>query len=59
MNTPLNAPDIREAPLAGRQATAREFLSVMFRRKWIILGIFIVTTITVVAAACRSQATTA
>ena len=49
MNTPLNVPDIREAPLAGRQATAREFLSVMFRRKRIILGIFIVTTITVVA----------
>lgn len=48
MNVPMNAPDPRDSPLAGRQATAREFLSVMFRRKWIILGIFVVTTVTVV-----------
>ena len=38
------------APVA-RQATAREFLSVIFRRKWLIIGIFVVTTITVLAVA--------
>ena len=32
-----------------RQATAREFLAVLFRRKWIILGLFVITTATVVA----------
>jgi uncharacterized protein involved in exopolysaccharide biosynthesis len=32
---------------APRQATFREFLAVVFRRRWIILGIFLVTTATV------------
>jgi len=34
-----------------RQATAREFLAVLFRRKWIILGLFLVTTATVLVVA--------
>jgi uncharacterized protein involved in exopolysaccharide biosynthesis len=44
-NTPANP-----APLV-RQATAREFLAVLFRRKWIILGLFLVTTVTVLIVA--------
>lgn len=43
------------APLPGpspqNRATAREFMSVLFRRKAIILGLFAVTTATVVALA--------
>jgi uncharacterized protein involved in exopolysaccharide biosynthesis len=34
-----------------RQATAREFLSVIFRRKWLIIGLFAATTLTVLAVA--------
>lgn len=34
---------------ASRQATAREFLTVVFRRKWLIIGLFVVTTLSVVA----------
>ena len=34
-------------PTLARQATAREFLAVLFRRKWIILGLFLITTATV------------
>jgi len=34
-----------------RQTTAREFLAVLFRRKWIILGLFLVTTTTVLVVA--------
>ena len=32
---------------AARQATAREFIAVLFRRKWLVLGLFLVTTATV------------
>jgi len=39
-----------QQPLA-RQATAREFLAVLFRRKWIIIGLFLITTATVLAVA--------
>jgi len=39
------------APTPARQATAREFLAVLFRRKWIILGMFLVTTVTVLVVA--------
>jgi polysaccharide biosynthesis transport protein len=39
--TPLHSP--------GRTATSREFIAVMFRRKWVILGLFAVTTVTVLA----------
>ncbi len=38
------------APLV-RQATAREFLAVVFRRKWLIIGLFLVTTATVLSVA--------
>jgi uncharacterized protein involved in exopolysaccharide biosynthesis len=31
-----------------RQATAREFIAVVFRRRWIIIGLFLVTTATIV-----------
>ncbi len=31
----------------ARQATAREFVAVLFRRKWLVLGLFVVTTLTV------------
>lgn len=34
-----------------RQATSREFLSIIFRRKWLILGLFFVTTATVLGIA--------
>ncbi len=46
-------PDITTAtmPAAGQRATAREFLSVVFRRRWIILGLFLVTTATVLTVA--------
>jgi uncharacterized protein involved in exopolysaccharide biosynthesis len=41
-------PDLRHAPSSrSRQATAREFLAVVFRRKWLIIGLFVVTTVTV------------
>jgi uncharacterized protein involved in exopolysaccharide biosynthesis len=39
------------APRIARQATAREFLAVVFRRKWIILGLFLITTATVITVA--------
>lgn len=32
-----------------QHATAREFLAVIFRRKWVILGLFVITTLTVIA----------
>lgn len=37
-----------------RQATVREFLAVVFRRKWLILGLFGVTTATVVTLSLTS-----
>jgi uncharacterized protein involved in exopolysaccharide biosynthesis len=45
------------APRLARQATAREFLAVVFRRKWIILGLFLVTTATVVTVALTTPTT--
>lgn len=41
---------------AARQATAREFLAVVFRRRWVILGLFVVTTATVVALSLGQKA---
>ena len=40
-----------QTPIGGteRQATAREFFAVVFRRKWLIAGLFLVTTTTVLA----------
>jgi len=40
----------------SRQATAREFLAVLFRRKWIILGLFLITTATAVTVAVMTPA---
>ncbi len=39
------------SPTTVRQATSREFFSIIFRRKWLILGLFLVTTATVLAIA--------
>lgn len=47
---PLPVPSAPTASPQGR-ASAREFLAVVFRRKWIILGLFGVTMATVVAVA--------
>src|SRR5262245_62942923 len=52
----MNAPPPGSAPAPVRQATAREFLAVLFRRKWIILGLFLITTATVVAVAMTTPA---
>lgn len=50
-------PESGAAPSAARQATAREFLAVVFRRKWIILGLLIVTTATVLTVALSTPVT--
>ena len=47
----MNQPPPGSPPTMARQATAREFLAVLFRRKWIILGLFLITTATVVTVA--------
>ena len=48
----MNQPPIPSAaPQLVRQASAREFLAVLFRRKWIIIGLFLVTTATVLSVA--------
>lgn len=39
----------------ARQATAREFLSVLFRRKWIVIGLFLVTSLTVAIIALSQR----
>jgi succinoglycan biosynthesis transport protein ExoP len=41
---------------APRQATAREFLAVLFRRRGLILGLFAVTMLTVLVVAFATQA---
>lgn len=46
--TPHQAPSV---PSGGRQATSREFFAVIFRRKWLILGLFLVTVATVLVIA--------
>jgi uncharacterized protein involved in exopolysaccharide biosynthesis len=38
-------PEVKEQ----KQATTRDFLSVIFRRKWVIIGLFVITTVTVIA----------
>ena len=40
-----------QAPATSRQATSREFFAVIFRRKWLIVGLFIVVTATVLTVA--------
>lgn len=45
-------PTNTNAPVAlVRQTSAREFLAVLFRRKWVILGLFLVTSATVATVA--------
>jgi succinoglycan biosynthesis transport protein ExoP len=44
-------------PVLGRQASAREFLAVLFRRKWIVLGLFLITTATVITVALTTPTT--
>jgi polysaccharide biosynthesis transport protein len=40
-------PEILPAPLSSQRATAREFFAVVFRRRWIIIGLFAATLGTV------------
>lgn len=49
-------PEIRTlAPhRAGQHASAREFVAVIFRRKWLILGLFVVSTLTVIGITLTS-----
>src|SRR5262245_32790281 len=53
----MSNPTPPTAPAPARQATAREFLAVLFRRKWIILGLFLITTATVVTVALTTPTT--
>jgi uncharacterized protein involved in exopolysaccharide biosynthesis len=46
--------DLQPASAPQRQTTTREFLAVLFRRKFVILGLFIVTTATVVTISITS-----
>ena len=50
-------PDRPSSAPHARQATAREFLAIVFRRKWIILGLFLVTTLTVVSVVFTTPTT--
>jgi polysaccharide biosynthesis transport protein len=45
----VNTPNNNTLGGTERQATAREFFVVVFRRKWLIAGLFLVTTATVLA----------
>ncbi len=42
-------PEIVPAPSSSQRATAREFFAVVFRRRWIIIGLFAATLGTVLA----------
>jgi len=53
----VNASPETNAPRVARQATAREFMAIMFRRKWIILGLFLITTATVLTVALTTPTT--
>ena len=44
-------PEIVPAPASSQRATAREFFAVVFRRRWIIIGLFLVTLVTVMVVA--------
>lgn len=52
MNT-LDTP----TPTGGRQATLREFVAVLFRRRALVLGLFAVVTVTVVALTLTAPVT--
>jgi uncharacterized protein involved in exopolysaccharide biosynthesis len=47
-------PDNGTVTASAQRATAREFFAVVFRRRWIILGLFVVTTLTVMAVAATT-----
>ena len=51
----MTAPTPNPGAPITRQATAREFLAVVFRRKWLILGLFAVTTATVLGIALSTE----
>src|SRR5215510_12785088 len=53
----MNQPPAGPQPTLNRQASAREFLAVLFRRKWIILSLFLVTTATVITVALTTPIT--
>jgi len=57
MSADVNSTPESSAPRLARQATAREFLAVVFRRKWIILGLFLITTATVATVAITTPTT--
>jgi succinoglycan biosynthesis transport protein ExoP len=40
-------PELVPAPSSSQRATAREFFAVVFRRRWIIIGLFAATLVTV------------
>ena len=54
--TPTPPSETSGASLAAQHATAREFLTVVFRRKWIIVTMFLVTSATVAVVTLRQKA---
>jgi uncharacterized protein involved in exopolysaccharide biosynthesis len=44
-------PELVPAPSSSQRATAREFFAVVFRRRWIIIGLFVVTLVTALIVA--------
>jgi uncharacterized protein involved in exopolysaccharide biosynthesis len=44
-------PELVPAPSSSQRATAREFFAVVFRRRWIIIGLFVVTLVTAMVVA--------
>lgn len=53
----MHPPTSPGMPAPVRQATSREFFSIIFRRKWLILGLFLVTTVTVLGIAFTTPVT--
>jgi len=49
-------PETAPAAVTAQRATAREFLAVVFRRRWIIIGLFLVTLLTVLVVAFGTPA---
>ncbi len=50
-------PDGPQTPVGAQRATAREFLAVIFRRRWIIIGLFAATLGTVLFISLRTPLT--
>jgi uncharacterized protein involved in exopolysaccharide biosynthesis len=50
------AQDNQAVSAGARQGTLREFLAVVFRRRWVIIGLFLATTVTVVGVVLTSKA---